>query len=397
MNTTNQTSRPFFMLAALIALTSLACSSVFPTRRESLAPTQSVQIVPAQPQQVLPQQVLPTLDANTIIPGDESFVALYAQVNPSVVNISIYADDGQGNILQTSQGSGFVYDDAGRIITNAHVVQGAEQVDVRFSDGIIRRAEILGYDLNSDLAVVQVSDMPDSAHPLPFGTMEELRVGQSVVAIGNPFGLSGSLTRGIISALGRTIPALNVFSIPQSIQTDAAINPGNSGGPLLNLQGEVIGINDQIETADGSRANSGVGFAIPVSIIELVVPSLIAEGSFTWPWIGVRGSELSYELIAGMDLPVEKGAYIWQVVDGGPAAKAGLRGASDTKSVDGRPTDIGGDVVIAINGQLVESFDDMLVYVALKTRPGDTITVTVIRDGAQKDIEIKLEPRPSSN
>jgi len=393
MNTTKNVTKPFLMLSALVLVTSLACSSVFPSRR---IPTPEAQLdLPQQVQPVSPQ-ILPTLDPDASAPGDDSLVALYAQVNPSVVNITIYADDGNGNILQFSQGSGFVYDDAGHIVTNAHVVQDAEQVDVRFSDGTIRQGEVLGYDLNSDLAAVLVEDMPAGVGPLPMGSMEELQVGQTVVAIGNPFGLSGSLTRGIISALGRTIPALNVFSIPQSIQTDAAINPGNSGGPLLNLRGEVIGINDQIETADGSRANSGVGFAIPVSIIELVVPSLIDEGSFTWPWIGVRGSELSYELIKGMDLPVEKGAYIWQVVEGGPAAKAGLRGANNTLSVDGRPTDVGGDVVIAIEGQPVESFDDMLVYVALKTRPGDTITLTIVRDGAEEEITIELEPRPAS-
>ena len=392
MNQTAKITKPFLLLAALVLITGLACSSA--VRK---VPTPAAQLnQPAQQAESAQPQILPTLDPNASAPGDDAFVALYARVNPSVVNITIYTDDGKGNMVQFSQGSGFVYDDAGHIITNAHVVQDAAQVDVRFSDGTIRLGKVLGFDLNSDLAVVLVEEMPADVGPLPMGSMEELQVGQSVVAIGNPFGLSGSLTRGIISALGRTIPALNVFSIPQSIQTDAAINPGNSGGPLLNLRGEVIGINDQIETADGSRANSGVGFAIPVSIIDLVAPALIADGSFTWAWIGVRGSELSYELIKGMDLPVEKGAYIWQVVDGGPAAKAGLRGANDTKPVEGRPTDIGGDVVIAIDGQPVESFDDMLVYVALKTRPGDSITLTIIRDGAQEDITINLEARPSS-
>ncbi len=380
-------------MAAVLALLGLACSSVMPARRVPQAPTPFVQIEPVQPGQ---PQTQATLDPNAAAPGDESFVALYGQSNPSVVNITIYAKDTQGNMAALAQGSGFVYDNDGHIITNAHVVQDAEQVDIRFSEGTIRSAKTLGYDVNSDLAVVEVSDMPAGIQPLPLGSMDGLQVGQSVVAIGNPFGLSGTLTRGIISALGRTIPALNTFSIPQSIQTDAAINPGNSGGPLLNLRGEVIGINDQIES-NGTGTNSGVGFAIPVSIIQRVVPELIANGSYTWPWIGVRGSALNYELIKGMNLTVEKGAYIWQVVKGGPADKAGLVGAKSTTSVDGRPTDVGGDVVIAINGQPVESFDDMLVYVALQTRPGDTITLTILRNGQQKQIQIKLEPRPASS
>jgi len=221
-------------------------------------------------------------------------------------------------------------------------------------------------------------------------------VGQSVIAIGNPFGMSGTMARGVISALGRTIPALNIFSIPQSIQTDAAINPGNSGGPLLTLNGEVIGVNAQIETSNGTAANSGVGFAIPVSIIERVVPSLIETGDYTWPYIGVRGSGLSYGLIKGMDLPVEKGAYVWEVTSDGPAEKAGLRGYDKTIDVEGQQVDVGGDVVVAIDGHPIESFDDLLVYVALETRPGDTVTFTIIRDGKQMDVDLTLQPRPNS-
>jgi len=238
--------------------------------------------------------------------------------------------------------------------------------------------------------------MPDGIGPLPLGDMSNLRVGQTVVAIGNPFGLEGSLTRGIISALGRTIPALTTFSIPQSIQTDAAINPGNSGGPLLNLQGEVIGVNAQIETANGTAANSGVGFAIPVSILKRVVPSLISNGSYDWAWLGVRGQSLDWTLVKAMNLPVEQGAYLWQITNGGPASKAGLLGADKTVTVEGRSVDVGGDVVTAINGQPIFSFDDLLIYVALNTSPGQEITLTILRNGASQDVKVKLEPRPSS-
>ncbi|MCS6907981.1 MAG: trypsin-like peptidase domain-containing protein, partial [Anaerolineales bacterium] len=196
-------------------------------------------------------------------------VALYARANPAVVNVTEYARQG-GRVMPIGQGSGFVYDTLGHIVTNAHVIHGSDQIEVTFWDGTIELAELVGEDLHSDLAVIKVERMPEGIIPLPLGDMEKLAVGQTVVAIGNPFGLEGTLTKGVISALGRSIPALTSFSIPQAIQTDAAINPGNSGGPLLNLQGEVIGVNAQIETGGTSRTNSGVGFAIPVSIIKVV-------------------------------------------------------------------------------------------------------------------------------
>jgi 2-alkenal reductase len=370
-------------LIAGLALSGLACSiSVF--GQQVAAPD-----IAAQPTVTAASAPI-ILDSS-----DEVLVSLYERVNPSVVNITVYTEM-SGGVIPGGQGSGFVFDNQGHIVTNAHVVHGSEAVEVVFSNGIIRQASVIGEDLNSDLAVLEVVDFPTNIPALPMGTMADLRVGQSVVAIGNPWGLSGSLTRGIISSLGRTIPALNSFSIPQSIQTDAAINPGNSGGPLLDLSGRVIGVNAQIETDNGVRANAGVGFAIPVSIIERVVPELIAQGEYVWPWIGVRGSELNYALIKGMDLPVEQGAYIWEVIENGPAEKAGLVGASEQAEVDGRLTTLGGDVVIAVDGQSVSSFDDLMVYVALNKRPGDTITLTVLRGGEQIEVQIELEARPSS-
>jgi 2-alkenal reductase len=341
-----------------------------------------------------PTAVVP-VSAASVNGNDENLITLYARVNPSVVNITVYTTEGD-LVISSGQGSGFIFDDQGHIITNAHVVHGAADVEVIFSTGAIRKAKILGTDLNSDLAVLSVEDFPAGANPLPLGSMADLRVGQSVVAIGNPWGLQGTLTRGIISSLGRTIPALNVFSIPQSIQTDAAINPGNSGGPLLDLSGQVIGVNAQIESGGGVAANAGVGFAIPVSIVKRVVPELIANGEYTWPYIGVRGSALDYALIKGMNLPVEQGAYIWEVIGNGPASKAGMIGANQRTEVEGRPTSLGGDVVIAVNGQTIASFDDLLVYVALEVRPGDTIRLTVLRDGKQIEVPVKIEARPTS-
>jgi S1-C subfamily serine protease len=320
-------------------------------------------------------------------------VDLYARINPSVVNITIYGNQ-NGDVLPFGQGSGFVFDAAGYIVTNAHVIDSADQVDVTFSDGSILSAEIVGTDLNSDLAVVKVNQLPEGIKPLVMGSMRDLAVGQTVIAIGNPFGLEGTLTSGIISALGRNIPALTPFSIPQSIQTDAAINPGNSGGPLLNLAGEVIGVNAQIETGSTSRSNSGVGFAIPVSIVKLVVPELIKDGGYEWSYLGVRGGSLTPVMVEADNLTVDKGAYIAEVTPDGPAARAGLIGSSQTTTVDGRTAPLGGDVVIAADGNPINSFDDLLLFIAMDTHPDQEVTLTVLREGKNQDVVVKLDSRP---
>ncbi|MCU0485228.1 MAG: trypsin-like peptidase domain-containing protein [Anaerolineales bacterium] len=383
----NNSLRLMLFILLALSLTALACNALTRETSVTILPEATVEvIVPVEPVEPLP--VLATNE-------EAQLISLYERVNPAVVNITTYAAQ-DGQMLPVSQGSGFVYDGSGHIVTNAHVIHGSEQIDITFAGGIMRSATIVGQDMHSDLAVLLVGDMPPGISPLPLGSMDALRVGQSVVAIGNPFGYEGTLTRGIISALGRTIPALTIFTIPQSIQTDAAINPGNSGGPLLNLQGEVIGVNAQIETDGETRANSGVGFAIPVSILERVVPSLIEQGKYTWAWLGVRGSSVDLSLVQAMDLPIETGAYIWQVLDNGPADKAGLRGFDQTVTVNGRSEDIGGDVIIAIDGQPVNSFDDLLVYIALKTSPDQTVVLTVLRDGAEREISLTLEPRPEN-
>jgi len=322
-------------------------------------------------------------------------IDLYQQVNPSVVNITVYIPDPNGELVPSSEGSGFLYDSAGHIVTNAHVVHGADRIEINFSDGRARPADLVGEDFNSDLAVVQVVELPEGVQPLPLGSMEDLAVGQTVAAIGNPFGNEGTLTRGIISALGRTIPALNVFSIPQSIQTDAAINPGNSGGPLLNLHGEVIGVNAQISTDGATRANSGVGFAIPVSIVSRVVPSLIETGEYEWTWVGISGGSVSFTIAKANDLPDDRGAYVAEVVQDGPADKAGLRGASGSTTEDGIRVPTGGDIIIGIDGTPVNTFDDLLVYIALQTEPGQEVLLTVIRNGEEIEVPLTLEARPS--
>ena len=381
--------RMLLFAGLMIPALTLACSMFVPLAAQSPAqpaqPTLGIQPAPSLEPIKLPEVVL---DQQTAL------IALYQKVNPSVVNITIYGLQ-SGQVVPLGQGSGFVYDNEGHIVTNSHVVQEADEVEVTFSDGLIREGKVVGVDLDSDLAVVKVENMPAVA-PLPLANMDEVLVGMSVVAIGNPFGLEGTLTLGIVSAVGRTIPSLTQFSIPKAIQTDAAINPGNSGGPLLNLKGEVIGVNAQIETGGTSRANSGVGFAIPVSLVERVVPSVIKDGKYSWPWLGVRGGNLTPAYIGAMNLPVERGAYIAEVIPGGPADKAGLKGATETTRFDGRNVEVGGDVVIAINGTPINNFDDLLIYVALETSPGDTVTLTVVRKGETIEVKVKLEPRPAS-
>jgi len=324
-----------------------------------------------------------------------NLVDLYSAVNPAVVNITVFSES-EGFLLPEGQGSGFVIDVDGDIVTNAHVVHGSEEVEVTFYDGATFTAEVLGEDLDSDLAVVKVALLPEGITPVQLGDMDDLAVGQPVVAIGNPFGLEGTLTLGIISALGRTIPALTPFSIPQSIQTDAAINPGNSGGPLLNMDGEVIGVNAQIETNGLDRSNLGVGFAIPVSIVKKVVPNLIADGEYEWAWVGVRGGNLTPTLVEAMGLSVNKGAYIADVLSDGPAAAAGLEGAEEVDTVRKRQVEVGGDVIIAIDGKPVNTFDDLLIYIALEAVPGQEVVVTVLRDGETIEIPVTLEERPTN-
>ena len=333
--------------------------------------------------------------------------SIYAQVNSSVVNITALSSGRELNtlgnhnfneedLLPAGGGSGFVWDEYGHIVTNHHVVEGSSQLQVTFNDGSVAVAEIIGVDVSSDLAVLQIDPEGYTLHPVRRGNMNEIEVGNRVVAIGNPFGLAGTMTSGIVSALNRSLMASNSFNIPAAIQTDAAINPGNSGGPLLNEQGEVIGVNAQIRSE--VRANSGVGFAIPIAIVERVVPALITDGKYQHSYMGVRGETVSP--ICAEDLQIEKslrGAYISEVIRGTPAAKAGLRGgnqASGTKYLSICPENTGGDIILAINDEPISSFDDILAYLEYYTSPGDVVTLKVLRDGQPVTLEMTLAPRP---
>ncbi len=387
------------IISAMLSLAMIACGFSL-NSDQTLSQTTSFPAASA----VAPSELLapanlalqPTNISKPVLTTNEEaiLVEMYRRINPSVVNIITYSGN-NGFMTASGQGSGFVYDLNGDIVTNSHVVHGASQIEVVFSDGLIEKAEVIGEDLHSDLAVINVKNLPPESQPIPLGKIEEVAVGQTAVALGNPFGLGGTLTRGIISALGRTIPALTSFSIPQAIQTDAPINPGNSGGPLLNLAGEVIGVNAQIETGGESRSNSGVGFAIPVSIITRVIPSLIENGEYQWSWLGVVGGNLNTAVKEAMKLPVERGAYISDVVSGGPADLAGLRGSSRDVTINNRVIEIGGDVIIAINGVSVNTFEDILIYIALNTTPNQTIDLTIVRDGKTQNVSLTLQPRPN--
>lgn len=394
---TNRLTKIFVFILAL-SIPAIACSISLPDSDIQVNPPEikipAIETPLAIPTIELPQ--LPEIIAPEIVLDEQSLlVELYKRVNPAVVNITVFFDQ-DGVAVPSGQGSGFVIDLDGNIVTNAHVVHGSDQLDVSFSNGVIRPAILVGEDLNSDLAVIRVDELPQGIEPLKLGNMDDIQVGETVLAIGNPFGLDGTLTRGIVSAVGRTIPALTPFSIPQAIQTDAPINPGNSGGPLLNLNGEVIGVNAQIETDGLSRSNSGVGFAIPVSIVSRVIPILIENGSIDWPWLGVRGTSLTPTISEAMKLSIEQGAYITEILPNGPALKAGLKGITRTETFNGRNVPVGGDVIVAIDGNPINSFDDLLLYIALEAEPGDEVILTVVRNGDSIEIPLKLEARPSS-
>ena len=314
----------------------------------------------------------------------------YEQLSPGVVNINVIIGGDQGG---QGAGSGFILDKEGHIVTNHHVIDQAAFVTVVFYNGIEMQAEIVGSDDDSDLAVLLVSPLPDDVHPLPLADSDLAHVGDWAIAIGNPFGLGSSMTLGIISAVGRVIPSGAAgFSIPQAIQTDAAINPGNSGGPLLNLAGQVIGVNAQIRTG-GSNGNTGVGFAIPSNVLRRVIPVLIANGGYQWPWAGIQGESINLLLSEANELPNQQGAYLDAILPNGPADDADLQGSTGTTTVDGFQVPVGGDVVIAVDGEATRNFDELLNRIAFKT-PGDEVVFTVLRDGQQIDSTVVLEARP---
>ena len=330
---------------------------------------------------------------------EEQIIGLYQEAGPSVVFISsvvMQYDMFMQAEPQEGTGSGFVYDREGHIVTNYHVVADANQVSALFSDGSSYAAEIVGLDPSTDLAVIKVNaaNLPP---PLPVADSDRLRVGQFVIAIGNPYGLESTLTLGIISALGRVIESPNGRFIGEAIQTDAAINPGNSGGPMLNLSGEVIGVNSQIISESGS--NAGIGFAVSSNTVRRVVPELISRGSYPHPWLGVNIVSITADVKGaleelGMSIPVDEGVLVTEIVRGSPAAVAGIRGGDRVVQVDGGEIALGGDIITAVNGVPVGSGQDLTTYLDTKTRVGETVEVTVVRSGREVRLAVTLEERP---
>jgi 2-alkenal reductase len=363
----------------------------------------------AQAAKIAPGQLAtPATTINIATGADQEtqiYAAVYRKVNPSVVYIENLTRVPTGNnsseTVPESQGSGFVWGTAGHIITNNHVVEGADALQVTFTDGIVLPAEVVGRDPDSDLAVIKVDPTLVNVTPVEQGNIDEVQVGQRAIAIGNPFGLVGSMTAGIVSAVGRSVLSGTGYNIPLSIQTDAAINPGNSGGPLLNERGQVIGVNFQI--ASDVRANSGVGFAIPINIVQRVAPALIENGVYKHAYLGLSGQTFSPAWAQTLGFPTTtRGAYILTVRNGSPAQRAGLRGgSSNTDIVVGMgaqgPEYLpgGGDLVTAIDNVPVKTFDDLLIYLESFKSPGDTVTLKVLRPGRDPvSLPLTLVERP---
>ena len=338
-------------------------------------------------------------------PHSSSLTDIFKQVQNSVVQITSKGNgmqiiiNGNPPVDQQSRlGSGFVYDQQGHIISNSHVVSGAKTVDVTFVDGNTYTANVIGNDPSSDVAVLQITDnnyssAEKSGVPLAIANSSKLQVGEQIIAIGNPFGLSDTMTTGIVSQIGRLLPNPDTgFSIPNGIQTDAAINPGNSGGPLLNMQGQVVGMNTAI--LSGTGGFSGLGFAIPSNIIIRIVPTLIQKGTYDHPWLGISGGSMTADVAQSAGLPVNyKGVVVSSIQSGSPADKAGLKGT--TRDIIGPNTHIG-DIITAIDGRTVKRIDDIINYIEMHKSVGSNVKLTINRNGQTKDLNAVLQARPSS-
>ena len=320
-----------------------------------------------------------------------SLIELFEKSEEGVVKIHV--DKTTSSRDTGGLGSGFVYDNLGHIITNAHVVGDANKATVTFLDGSQYNAEIIGKDKFTDIAVIKVNEKPRLLHPLQIGDSSQLQVGEQVAAIGNPFGLSGSMTSGIVSQIGRLLPTQDTgFSIPDVIQTDAAINPGNSGGPLLNMKGQVVGINTAIQSITGEFI--GIGFAVPSNTLSKIVPTLIDEGKYSHPWIGITGKDIDPDLAMVLDLKQAKGFLVITVVDGSPADKAGLKGMSQTQVINGKEYPADGDIIISVDDKEVRKISDILIHLQREKSVGDEMVLGVIRDGDFMHLTLKLVERP---
>lgn len=416
------------VLAVIAMLILTACGGVG-LSGINLSPTQSAPNPPAvsAPTQTSPlpaQPAAPSGAAGDLLSAYQGTLEnIYTTVSPSVVNIRVVeqvaASSSDSNSIpgfpffglpqgqdqqpqqqfQSALGSGFVWDQQGHIVTNNHVVSGANKIEVTFSDGTTVPATLVGADPDSDLAVIKVDVSADKLHPVQLGDSKSIQVGQLAIAIGNPFGLEGSMTTGIISAVGRSLLAdetsAQSYTIPDIIQTDAPINPGNSGGILINVQGQVLGVTSAIESP--VRANAGVGFAIPSAIVNNVVPALIKDGKYVHSWLGISGTTLTPDLAKAMGLDLsQRGALVEEVLPNSPAEKAGLHASNNQTTIDGQLVNVGGDVITAIDNQPILQMDDLIAYLAGSTKVNQKITLTILRDGKQQNLDVTLAARPSA-
>lgn len=374
------------ILLSIVAMLALGCNAAAMLGVGSQA-TPTLVVVAATPTP-LPPEALQAVDVE-----EQVFIHVYERVSPSVVHITSRTqvfDFFRGPVPREGTGSGFVLDNEGRIVTNYHVIANAEEVEVVLADGTSAPARVIGADAYYDLAVLQIQVEPSHLQPVELGSSSDLRVGQRVLAIGNPFGLDRTLTTGVISALGRTIERENGQSLGEAIQTDAAINPGNSGGPLLDSRGRVIGINTAIQSPSGGSV--GIGFAVPVDIIKRVVPELIARGRYPHPTLGLDAYELTYEVDPNPGGP-QKGLWIVRVAPGGPADRAGLQPAEIRRDARGWPFIIGGDILVAVDGRPIETRDDLTIYLEKNKRVGDQVELTVVRGNERLTLTATLAER----
>ncbi len=417
------------LLLGMLLTSCSAVDTLLPIDLDNLTNTQN-EVQPDEQEAVVVTEAAPSqpvvVDTGLLAAYENALTEIYDGVSPSVVSIRVVTKvqgmqynfdselpfqmpdtpenpQGKREYYSEGQGSGFVWDLDGHIVTNHHVVTGADKIEVMFYDGTIVPAELVGSDANSDLAVIKVDVSPDFLQPVQVADSDEVKVGQLAIAIGNPYGLENTMTVGIVSALGRTIPTTETstgtsggyYSIPDIIQTDAPINPGNSGGVLVNNLGQVIGVTAAIESTSGS--NAGIGYAIPANIVTRVVPGLIEDGSYQHPYLGISGMSLTPDLAEGMDLPAEqRGALVIEVTPDGPADEAGLRGSDQQFVLEGQTYLIGGDVVTAMNGEPVKEMDDLIAYLFSHTEVGQQVTLSIIRDGKASEIEVVLGARPGT-
>jgi 2-alkenal reductase len=378
------------VLMGLLVACQTAGVKTLPPQAVASTPSADLHLVSVQLPTPVPQAVIDTADAEFLM-----LTNIYERLAPAIVNIEIQSAHANTDVvIDVGRGSGFVFDTAGHIVTNAHVVNGATGIEVTFNDGYVTDAELVGVEVE-----------PERLHPVMLADSEAVRVGERAIAIGNPFGLASSMTVGIVSGLGRQLPSAQLlnadlpagFNNPSIIQVDTDINPGNSGGPLLNSRGELIGVNTAIRSESGIF--QGVGFAIPANTVARVVPELIAEGRVDYTWLGISTlrEEDGFSVIAlaePLNLPVNAGVLIDRVTIDSPADKAGLRGGVQAEVVRGTAICVGGDIIVAINGEFVKNLDELVAYLLVNTHPGDVANLMIVRDGETFELPITLEPRP---